>query len=68
MPAVEDVVKVGDSVTVKVIELDEMGRINLSMKQALPRPDGYVEPPKFERSGRSGGGFSGGRNNNHRRP
>ncbi len=66
VPAVEDVVKVGDSVTVKVIEIDEMGRINLSMKQALPRPDGYVEPPKFERSGGSGGG--GFQRNNHRRP
>ncbi len=29
---VEDVVKVGDQVTVKVLEIDKMGRINLSMK------------------------------------
>ncbi len=29
---VEDVVNVGDEVTVKVIEVDKMGRINLSMK------------------------------------
>jgi len=29
---VEDVVKVGDEVTVKVIEIDDMGRINLTMK------------------------------------
>ena len=29
---VEDVVKVGDEVTVKVLEVDKMGRINLSMK------------------------------------
>jgi len=32
---VEDVVKVGDIVDVKVIEIDEQGRINLSRKQAL---------------------------------
>ena len=32
---VEDVVKVGDQVTVKVIEKDKMGRINLSIKQAI---------------------------------
>jgi polyribonucleotide nucleotidyltransferase len=29
---VEDVVKVGDEVTVKVGEIDDMGRINLTMK------------------------------------
>ena len=29
---VEDVVKLGDVVTVKVIEIDDMGRINLTMK------------------------------------
>ena len=29
---VEDVVNIGDEVTVKVIEVDKMGRINLSMK------------------------------------
>jgi polyribonucleotide nucleotidyltransferase len=32
---VEDVVKVGDEVTVKVIEIDSRGRINLSRKDAL---------------------------------
>jgi polyribonucleotide nucleotidyltransferase len=31
---VTDIVKVGDKVNVKVIEIDEKGRINLSMKQA----------------------------------
>jgi polyribonucleotide nucleotidyltransferase len=29
---VEDVVNVGDVVNVKVLEIDRMGRINLSMK------------------------------------
>ena len=29
---VEDVVNIGDEVTVKVMEVDKMGRINLSMK------------------------------------
>jgi polyribonucleotide nucleotidyltransferase len=32
---VEDVVKVGDEVKVKVIQIDELGRVNLSRKQAL---------------------------------
>ena len=34
---VEDVVKVGDIVPVKVISIDEQGRINLSLKEAKPR-------------------------------
>lgn len=40
---IEDVVKVGDTLEVKVIEIDEMGRINLSHKQLLPQPEGYQE-------------------------
>ena len=32
---VEDVVSVGDEIMVKVIEIDEQGRINLSRKDAL---------------------------------
>ena len=34
---VEDVVDIGDKVTVKFLGLDEKGRINLSRKDALPR-------------------------------
>jgi polyribonucleotide nucleotidyltransferase len=34
---VEDVVELGDKVTVKFLGLDEKGRINLSRKDALPR-------------------------------
>jgi len=37
---VEDVVKVGDEVQVKVVEIDQQGRINLSMKQAQPSHKG----------------------------
>ena len=32
---VEDVVQVGDQLTVKVVEIDEKGRINLSHKATL---------------------------------
>ena len=35
---VEDVVKIGDEVTVKIIEIDQQGRINLSRKATLPKP------------------------------
>ena len=34
---VEDVVSVGDEILVKLIEIDKMGRINLSRKDALPK-------------------------------
>lgn len=36
---VEDVVKIGDEVLVKVIEIDKQGRINLSRKDALPKEE-----------------------------
>jgi polyribonucleotide nucleotidyltransferase len=36
---VEDVVAVGDEVVVKVLEIDRLGRINLSRRQALKGPD-----------------------------
>lgn len=34
---VEDVLKIGDKVKVKVIEIDDQGRVNLSRKALLPR-------------------------------
>jgi polyribonucleotide nucleotidyltransferase len=37
VPKVEDVVKVGDEVTVKVIGIDELGRINLSRKAVFEK-------------------------------
>ncbi len=46
---VEDVVKEGDVVKVKVMEIDNQGRINLSMRDCMPKPEGYVEssePPR----------------------
>jgi len=36
---VEDVVQPGDTLTVKVVEIDNMGRINLSHKDVLPPPE-----------------------------
>ena len=36
----EDVVKLGDKIEVKVLDIDEKGRINLSRKALLPRPEG----------------------------
>ncbi len=36
---VQDEVKVGDEITVKVKEIDDLGRINLSRKATMPLPD-----------------------------
>ncbi len=40
---VEDVVKLGDKVKVKVIGIDDRGRIDLSRKAVIPRPEGMPE-------------------------
>lgn len=37
---VEDVVKLGDKVKVKLMEIDDQGRYNLSMKALLEKPEG----------------------------
>jgi polyribonucleotide nucleotidyltransferase len=46
---VEDVVKEGDIVKVMVSEIDSQGRINLSMRDLVEKPEGYVEPEGGER-------------------
>jgi len=51
-PSISDVLKVGDSVKVKVSEIDDQGRVNVSRKQLLEKPEGYVERPDSGRGGR----------------
>ncbi|HEU4463737.1 MAG TPA: polyribonucleotide nucleotidyltransferase [Gemmatimonadota bacterium] len=57
---VEDVVQEGDIMRVKLIGIDNQGRVKLSRKALLEKPEGYVEPePREERSRdgeRRGGG------------
>ena len=57
---VEDVLSIGEEVQVQVSEIDDQGRINLSRKALLPKPEGYVERAPRERSERDNGGRSGG--------
>lgn len=45
---VSDYLKVGDEVKVKVLEVDRQGRVRLSMKEALPKPEPKAEEPKAE--------------------
>jgi polyribonucleotide nucleotidyltransferase len=51
----EDVVNKGDRVTVKLLDRDERGRLRLSMKALVPRPEGMPEeeprPPRAEGDG-----------------
>ena len=60
---VEDVLKEGDKVHVKLIEIDSQGRLNLSIRDCLPKPEGYVEEEPRKRENRPNrerrGGFSG---------
>lgn len=67
---VEDVVNIGDTLQVKLMEIDDMGRLNLSHKVLLEKPEGYVEPPPREHrssGGRGGrGGDRGGRGGDRR--
>lgn len=53
---VEDVVNIGDEVTVKVTEIDRLGRINLSIRDAMPKqgssqPSGRPVSPEAARQG-----------------
>ncbi|MSQ24104.1 MAG: polyribonucleotide nucleotidyltransferase [Chloroflexi bacterium] len=75
--SVEDVVKVGDEVTVLVSEIDRMGRVNLSRRALLaPRENGEAGPagggnPEGRPAFREGGGrppFRGGEGGGGRPP
>ncbi|OGL94615.1 polyribonucleotide nucleotidyltransferase [Candidatus Uhrbacteria bacterium RIFOXYB12_FULL_58_10] len=55
---VGDIVKIGDEVKVKVTEIDNLGRINLSMKQA-PGNVYPEKPPETTQTGFSGGNSNG---------
>ena len=73
--SVEDVVKIGDEITVMVREIDSMGRINLSRRALLQDPGGDGQPapsavesrpPRFDRPRRDNdrpGGNRGPRSN-----
>ncbi|MBR4470071.1 MAG: polyribonucleotide nucleotidyltransferase [Erysipelotrichaceae bacterium] len=46
----ESVLKIGDKIRVKVMEIDEKGRVNVSAKELLPKPEKQNNSPKKERS------------------
>ncbi|MHA6481535.1 S1 domain-containing RNA-binding protein [Paenibacillus sp. strain BS8-2] len=59
---VKDHLKIDDVVKVKVINVDKDGKIGLSIKQAIDRPEGQPAPQRERPSGGPGGGerFGGG--------
>ncbi|PTN08377.1 polyribonucleotide nucleotidyltransferase [Mangrovibacterium marinum] len=52
----EDVLKVGDEVEVKLLDIDRDNKLKLSRKALLPKPEGYVERPPRERAPRRDNG------------
>ncbi|HEY4390280.1 MAG TPA: S1 domain-containing RNA-binding protein [Paenibacillus sp.] len=58
---VNDHLKIGDMVTVKVINVDKDGKIGLSIKQAVDKPVESSRPPRAPRSDRPSGGRDGDR-------
>ncbi len=62
---VEDVLKVGDEIDVKLLEIDpKTGKMRLSMRALQEKPEGYVEPERRPRGDR---GDRGGDRRNDRR-
>ncbi len=50
---IEDVVKSGDKIRIKLIRIDDQGKLAFSRKALLPKPEGYKEPERRERDSRS---------------
>jgi polyribonucleotide nucleotidyltransferase len=66
--SVDELFKEGDEVDVQLIEVDpKTGKLRLSRKPLIPKPEGYVEPPKREHSERREykGNRDGNRGGNH---
>ncbi len=65
---VTDRIKLGDKLTVKVTKIDR-GKVDVSLKALLPKPEGYVERPRRPPPSRGGdrrGGPSRGHSNDRR--
>jgi polyribonucleotide nucleotidyltransferase len=46
---VEEYLQVGDEIEVKLLDFERGGKLRLSRKALLPKPDGWVERPEGER-------------------
>jgi polyribonucleotide nucleotidyltransferase len=46
---VEDICGVGDSMKIKLMKIDDQGRLDFSRKALLEKPEGWTPPPKRDR-------------------
>ncbi|WP_059103616.1 S1 domain-containing RNA-binding protein [Shouchella shacheensis] len=53
---INELLKVGDEVTVKVVNVEKDGKVGLSIRKAVERPEGESRPSRPSRPQRSGGG------------
>ncbi len=66
---VEDYVNVGDKMTVKVMKIDDKtGKISLSHKETMEKPEGWEERPARREGGNQGGNRNGGNRQGGQRP
>ncbi|MCD6441496.1 MAG: polyribonucleotide nucleotidyltransferase [Candidatus Marinimicrobia bacterium] len=63
---VNDVLKVGDKVDVLLKKISQPGRWELSIKELLEKPEGYVEPQRYSRPHSDGGRYRDNRSRNDR--
>ena len=47
---VEDICTPGDSMKIKLMKIDDQGRLDFSRKALLEKPDGWTPPPKRDRN------------------
>ncbi|MEE9161370.1 MAG: S1 RNA-binding domain-containing protein, partial [Candidatus Neomarinimicrobiota bacterium] len=52
---VRDVVNIGDELDVKLIRIDDLGRLDFSRKALLTKPEGWTEPPRRPHPSGNGG-------------
>jgi len=52
---VEDVCRSGDSMRIKLIKIDDQGRLDFSRKALLDKPEGWKPPPRRDRSSNNRG-------------
>ena len=58
MEKVEDVCHLGDTLKVIVTGIDAQGRIDISHREFLPKPEGYIDRPERPRpAGKPSHGF-----------
>ncbi len=67
LETMDGILKEGDKIQVKLIDIDQKtGKLRLSRKALLPKPEGYVEKPERPRGERKGGDHKGGERKEHK--